>query len=54
MTGIKVKSMCTFLLFKNLYEIQKSSIYLGRFPQFGGSRQHKRNNKNNGDFTQFF
>ena len=30
------------------------SIYLGRFPQFGGSRQHKRNNKNNGGFTPFF
>ena len=30
------------------------SIYLGRFPQLGGSRQHKRNNKNNGGFTPFF
>ena len=24
------------------------SIYLGRFPQLGGSRQHKRNHKNSG------
>ena len=30
------------------------SIYLGRFPQLGGSRQHKRNYKNNGGFTPFF
>ena len=33
------------------------SIYLYTFavsPSLGGSRQHKRNNKNNGDFTPFF
>ena len=40
----------SFLSFTSVY----LSIYLGRFPQFGGSRQHKRNNKNTGDFTPFF
>ena len=35
--------------------VHLSSLYtLTVFPSLGGSRQHKRNNKNNWDFTPFF
>ena len=58
MNKIYILCSCSLHLNFNVYSFLSFlslSIYLGRFPQFwGGSRQHERNDKNNGDFTPFF
>ena len=36
------------MLRPHIFNNNKLSIYLGPFPQFGGSRQHRRNNKTMG------
>ena len=45
-----------YIDFKNLgYKYYSIYLYtLAVSPSLGGSRQHKRNNKNNGGFTPFF